>query len=257
MKRDESNQPFSRSAVRGRASVPLLGPVLTIVICLAGIAACAERPDPLQQAFNAVGGQEALQELNAFSYTSTGERFESGQSVNPEAGSLRSSSFDLALENDVEGDRLSLDWQRQIYDPARGEVAYQEIIDGDHGYQTGNYSVFNPAGTDVSRALPSEHIAAVRRESAGDDGARYRVTSRRILHSMNGQQRKASRTLKRYPTNPAFMNPGFVFAKWCIAHRGPPRTKTEIGRSGAGRCLGVVAIVPHHDFCTRSVVREK
>ncbi|MEE8175975.1 MAG: hypothetical protein V3T97_05145, partial [Gemmatimonadota bacterium] len=111
-----------------------------------------------------MGGRDALQELRAFSYEAAGDRFESGQSVNPEAGPIRSSSFDLSVLYDVESDRLSLDWRREIFDPLRGALAYRDIIDGDLGYQTGNNSVFNPPDTDASRALPSEHIAAVRRE---------------------------------------------------------------------------------------------
>jgi glyoxylase-like metal-dependent hydrolase (beta-lactamase superfamily II) len=135
-----------------------------VTLCLTAIGACTERPDPLEKALDAVGGRDALQELRAFSYEAAGDRFESGQSVNPEAGPIRSSSFDLSVLYDVESDRLSLDWRREIFDPLRGALAYRDIIDGDLGYQTGNNSVFNPPDTDASRALPSEHIAAVRRE---------------------------------------------------------------------------------------------
>jgi glyoxylase-like metal-dependent hydrolase (beta-lactamase superfamily II) len=113
---------------------------------------------------DAVGGREALQELQGFSYEAAGDRFESGQGVNPEAGPTRASSFDLSLLYDVENDRLSLDWRRQILHPLNGAIAYSDIFDGDLGYQTGNNSAFNPPDTDASRALPSEHIAAVRRE---------------------------------------------------------------------------------------------
>jgi glyoxylase-like metal-dependent hydrolase (beta-lactamase superfamily II) len=135
-----------------------------LTLYLTAIGACAERPDPLEKALDAVGGREALQELRAFSYEAAGDRFEPGQSVNPEAGPIRASSFDLSLLYDVENDRLSFDWRRRVFDPLRGALAYTDVIDGDFGYQTGNNSVFNPPDTDASRALPSEHIAAVRRE---------------------------------------------------------------------------------------------
>ncbi len=133
------------------------------LLCLA-IGGCAERPDVLQKAFDAAGGQDALLELRGFGFESAGERFETGQGLNPEADALRSSSFDLSLLYDIENDRLSFDWQRQIFDPARGALAYTDVIDGDLGYQTGNASVFSPPGASTDRALPSEHIAALRRE---------------------------------------------------------------------------------------------
>ena len=59
---------------------------------------------------------------------------------------------------------MSFDWQRQIFDPLRGEIAYRDILNGDVGYQTGNDSVFNPPGVTSDRALTSDRIAAVRRE---------------------------------------------------------------------------------------------
>ncbi len=158
------SQVFPGLGVHGRTRAPLLRPALMLTLCLTAIGACAERPYPLEKALDAVGGRAALQELRAFSYEAAGDRFESGQSVNPEAGPIRSSSFNLSVLYDVESDRLSLDWQRQIFDPLRGAIAYRDIIDGDLGYQTGNNSVFNPPDTDANRALPSEHIAAVRRE---------------------------------------------------------------------------------------------
>ncbi len=155
---------FPRSVAHRRTRAPRLRPALMVTLCLTAIGACAERPDPLQKAFDAAGGQEALLELRGFGYEAAGDRFESGQSVNPEAGPIRSSSFDLSLLYDVESDRLSFDWRRKIFDPARGTLAYRDIIDGDLGYQAGNNSVFNPPDTDASRALPSENVAAVQRE---------------------------------------------------------------------------------------------
>ena len=134
-----------------------------LLLCLV-IGGCAEGPGPLQKAFDAAGGQEALLELRGFGYESAGERFETGQGLSPEAGALLSSSFDLSLLYDVENDWLSFDWQRQILHPLRGALAYKDVIDGNLGHQTGNASVFNPPDAFTSRALPSEHNAAVHRE---------------------------------------------------------------------------------------------
>ncbi len=121
-------------------------------------------PDPLQKTFDAIGGKDALLEVKGFSYESSGERFESGEGLTPAAPPIKASSFELSLFSDVENDRLSFDWQRQIFDPLRGELTYRDVIDGDAGYQTGNDSVFNPPDARSDRALVSERIAALRRE---------------------------------------------------------------------------------------------
>ncbi|MEE9154966.1 MAG: MBL fold metallo-hydrolase [candidate division NC10 bacterium] len=163
---NESNlhQVFRRTGAQGLIRAPLFVSALMLTLCLTAIGGCTGRPDPLQKAFDAAGGQEALLELRDFGYESAGERFETGQGLNPEAGAIRSSSFDLSVLYDVENDRLSFDWRREIFHPARGALAYKDVIDGDLGHQTGNASVFNPPEAFTSRALPSEYNAAVRRE---------------------------------------------------------------------------------------------
>ena len=137
---------------------------LILVLCLAVTGGCQQAPDPLAKAFNAIGGRATLLELRGSSYESEGDRFEPGQGLNPTADPIKASSFTLALLWDVDNDALSFDWQRQIFDPLRGEIAYRDILNGDVGYQIGNDSVFNPPGVTSDRALTSERIAAVRRE---------------------------------------------------------------------------------------------
>ena len=137
---------------------------LILVLCLTVTGGCQEGPDPLAKAFNAMGGRDALLELRGFSYESEGDRFESGQGLNPTADPIKASSFTLTLLCDIANDALSLDWQRHIFDPLRGEIAYRDILNGGVGYQTGNDSVFNPPGATSDRALTSDRIAAVRRE---------------------------------------------------------------------------------------------
>jgi glyoxylase-like metal-dependent hydrolase (beta-lactamase superfamily II) len=125
---------------------------------------CQREDDPLQTAFDAIGGKDALLELRSFSYESSGERFEPAQGLTPAHDPIKASSFTSSLLCDVENDRLSFDWQRQIFDPIRGELAYRDVIDGAVGYQTGNDSLFNPPGTASDRALTSERMGALRRE---------------------------------------------------------------------------------------------
>ena len=157
-------QVFRRIEARGLIRGPCFASALMLTLCLMAIGGCARRPDALQKAFDAVGGRDALLELRGFGYESTGDRFEPEQGPNPEADPIRAGSFDLSLLCDVENDRLSLDWRRQIFDPLRGAIAYKDVMDGDFGYQTGNDSVFNPPDASSDRALTSDRIAAVRRE---------------------------------------------------------------------------------------------
>ena len=164
MRKSESSEVSRRTETRGPTRGPLFASALMLTLCLMAIGACGQQPDPLQKAFDAVGGRAALLELPGFAYESAGERFEAGQGLSPEADLIRSSSFDLSLLYDVENDRLSFDWRRQIVDPLRGGLAYKDIVDGDLGYQTGNDSVLNPPDASTDRALASERIAAWRQE---------------------------------------------------------------------------------------------
>ena len=142
----------------------LRGLALVLTLCVMAAGSCQRGPDPLQQAFDAIGGEEALLALRGFSYESSGDRFETAQGLRPAGDPIKASSFTLALRWDLDNDRLSLDWQRQIFDPLRGELSYRDVLDGEVGYQTGNDSVFNPPDATSDRALISERIGAVRLE---------------------------------------------------------------------------------------------
>ena len=138
-------------------------PALLLAVCLIATG-CQRDPTPLDKAFDAIGGRDALLELRGFSYESSGDRFEAAQGLTPVREPVKASSFSLTLRCDLENDRLSFDWQRQIFDPLRGELTYEDVVDGDSGYQTGDDSVRNPPGASSDRALRSERIGAIRRE---------------------------------------------------------------------------------------------
>ena len=146
------------------ASGSLPGLALVLTLCVVAAGSSQRGPDLLQQAFDAIGGEEALLALRGFSYESSGDRFETAQGLRPAGDPIKASSFTLALKWDLDNDRLSFDWQRQIFDPLRGELSYRDVLDGEVGYQTGNDSVFNPPDVTSDRALISERIGAMRRE---------------------------------------------------------------------------------------------
>lgn len=62
------------------------------------------------------------------------------------------------------------------------------------------------ARLDVCPADVAESLTEVRREEP-DSRYRFRLSVRRILETMNSAYSEASRTRRRYPTNPAYMNP--------------------------------------------------
>ncbi len=142
---------------------PLRGAII-LIACLVAANGCRQAPSPLEKAFQAVGGKEALLDLKGFSYEATGDRFEAAQGATPGADPEKASSFTVTLLCDVENDRLSFDWQWQILHPLRGELAYRDVLTGELGFRTGNDSVFNPPGTTSGVALPASRIGGLRRE---------------------------------------------------------------------------------------------
>ncbi len=79
----------SRASLRGFA--------LALTLCLMAIGGCQPSADPLQKAFDAIGGKDALLELSGFRYESSGERFEPAQGLNPAHDNIKASSFTLSL----------------------------------------------------------------------------------------------------------------------------------------------------------------
>ncbi len=58
MNESDLSQMFPWLGVHGRTRAPLLRPALMLTLCLTAIGACAERPDPLEKALDAVESPE-------------------------------------------------------------------------------------------------------------------------------------------------------------------------------------------------------
>ncbi len=163
MNHGKTRREVNKRQDENRADGSSLGVVLVLTFCVTA-AGCQQGSDPLQKAFDAIGGQDALLDLRGFSYESSGDRFEAAQGLRPMGDPIKASSFTLDLHYDLDNDRLSFDWQREIFDPLRGQRSYRDVLDGEVGYQTGNDSVFNPPDARSDRPLPSGRIGAIRRE---------------------------------------------------------------------------------------------
>ena len=105
------------------ASGRLLKGGIILAACLVIASSCERASSPLEKAFEAVGGKQALLDLKSFSYDATGERFEPGQGATPTADPKQASAYTLAVSTDVENDRVSLDWEWEIIHPLRGQLA--------------------------------------------------------------------------------------------------------------------------------------
>ncbi len=78
---------INKNLVRGR---PLKGGII-LAACLVAASSCQQASSPLEKAFEAVGGKQALLDLKSFSYEATGERFEPEEGATPTADPKKAS----------------------------------------------------------------------------------------------------------------------------------------------------------------------
>jgi glyoxylase-like metal-dependent hydrolase (beta-lactamase superfamily II) len=149
-----------KNLARGR---PLKAGII-LAACLVAASSCQQASSPLEKAFEAVGGKQALLDLKSFSYEATGERFEPEEGATPTADPEQASAYTLAVSTDVESDRVSLDWEWEIIHPLRGQLAYRDVLDGNLGFRVGNDNVLSPPGAITEVAIPSQRIGGLRRE---------------------------------------------------------------------------------------------
>lgn len=114
---------------------------------------------PLDKAFAAIGGRDALLALDTIAIEATGSRRMSLEGYHPDDDSVEVSTFELSLVADLSDDALRLDWQRDV--PLFGAMpAFSQILAGDVGYTEGFESVWGTPGGD----MPSDRWAAVRKQ---------------------------------------------------------------------------------------------
>ena len=118
MNNSKTRRKLSQGQDGDSSRAALCGFALALTLCVTATGGCQRGADPLQKAFDAIGDKDALLELSGFRYESSGEGFEPAQGLSPAHDAIKASSFTLSLLCDVENDRLSFEWQRQIVDPA-------------------------------------------------------------------------------------------------------------------------------------------
>ena len=122
--------------------------------------------------------------------------------------------------NQIAGPSLSLNLEQkpQAEDLVRwmssqNLVQYDQLIAHPEGVLLDNRAYIGPAGDDDGARLDvcppdvASELDSARQERSMDVTFPYRLTSRRQLDTMNTAYSNASKTRRRYPVNPAFMNP--------------------------------------------------
>ena len=116
---------------------------------------------PMEKAFVAIGGQDALETMAGFTIQSSGVRSVTGEGFRPEEDALVVSSFDLTLSQDLSNDFLRLDYMRHVTFLGFDQMLeFSEIVRGNLGYISGVESLFGaPSGN-----MLSDRWAATRKQ---------------------------------------------------------------------------------------------
>lgn len=119
----------------------------------------------IDKAFAGLGGQAAVTGLTSFSVEAEGTRMVLSEGFDPDGGSEEASTFTNTTVHDLEAGAFRIDWDRDFLFPFPGSLAYSEVVNGDLGYVKGTDSMFvNPADPEALAALPSDRMAAIRKE---------------------------------------------------------------------------------------------
>lgn len=133
---------------------------------------------------------------------------------------LKRPQYPAAYE-DVAGPSLTLEMDNlpevstilRFFASTFGATDYDALVDAPHGIRRDDLvNAVLPAGQDDGLRLdltPPDVLAELAAAEAETPAPtfRYRLTTRRMLYTVNSAYRHAARTNKRFPTNPACMNP--------------------------------------------------
>jgi glyoxylase-like metal-dependent hydrolase (beta-lactamase superfamily II) len=115
------------------------------------------------KAFAGLGGEAAITAITSFAIQSEGTRLMIGEGFDPDGGSVTVSAFTSTTTHDLAGDAFRIDWDRDFFF-IPGALAYSEIVNGELGYVKGSDLILAPPNPDALAALPSDRLAAIRKE---------------------------------------------------------------------------------------------
>jgi glyoxylase-like metal-dependent hydrolase (beta-lactamase superfamily II) len=116
---------------------------------------------PIEKAFVAAGGKDAISKLTSYSYTAKGSRAVDGEGYLPGDPAFQTNSFEATVRYDIAANNLRIDHDRTVYfGGAATPQKFSEIIKGNVGVVDGLESVFMfPTGD-----MTSSRAASTRRQ---------------------------------------------------------------------------------------------
>ncbi|HWN69297.1 MAG TPA: MBL fold metallo-hydrolase [Haliangium sp.] len=153
------------------------------------------------KAFVGLGGEDVITGLTSFSIQAEGTRLMLGEGFEPEGGSETVSSFSSTTTYDLANDAFRIDWDRNFLFFGAARV-YSEVVNKDVGYVKGTDLVFLPDDQEALAAMPSDRMAAIRKEQ-------------RLLNPLLLMRDVAAATVTASDGGPALVN-GVVYERLVI-----------------------------------------
>ncbi len=133
-----------------------VGVLLAITVILAiAVAGCTAPPptQPVEKAFDGIGGKTVIENLGAFSYEATGKRGLIFESFTPDDPPRKTTTFTVKVSHDIKGDNLRLDYIRNIdFLGVKTTTNSSEIIAGQMGYIAGSEALRGGPAGDMTSA---------------------------------------------------------------------------------------------------------
>jgi glyoxylase-like metal-dependent hydrolase (beta-lactamase superfamily II) len=115
------------------------------------------------KAFTGLGGEGIITGLTSFSVQAEGTNLMIGENFDPEDGSATIGAFTSTTTYDLANDAFRIDWKRDFFFFGASRE-YSEIVNADLGYVQGSDLVFAPDDPAAQAAMPSDRMAAIRKE---------------------------------------------------------------------------------------------
>lgn len=98
-------------------------------------------PNALERSLDFMGGAQALESLDGFSYVADGTRFIVNEGPNP-GDAVQSGTFTATVSHDLANGNLRLDYTRAIRALVNADLTYNEVFTPEGGYVVGDDSIF-------------------------------------------------------------------------------------------------------------------
>jgi glyoxylase-like metal-dependent hydrolase (beta-lactamase superfamily II) len=108
--------------------------------------------DPLSTAVEALGGLNAVEEVETQLIKAEGKRFEPGQKFEPFEQPLPVSNFSYDLAQNLSSDEIRMSWHRDVIYPYPNKLDYSIVIANNSGFTYGKDGLFSPEKAQMSQS---------------------------------------------------------------------------------------------------------